>query len=417
MDINILVIAQLLRLLRIPRVNSLTKTSIAFQNFWMRQNVARTMLASFIFKLVAVSHWIACLWSFIAFVQVWTFGDALGEEANWISYWYEHNYVEGGIDPIGWRNDLDRYALSLFWSIQSVTSIGYGNIVPVTRLEYFFSNILMLLSGLFWAFTIGNLVSIVDHMNSVRNQYKKNLDQANTLIGSFSQATAGPPDKQADVGVGDPAVIGRRIRKFVTSQFDGTILNRPTECNSPYLDQVFPTLQSLSFELRRLASLHLMRKYLQMVPYLSSKYLSPEEQSNLAFKCRLMEFSVAEEFVKHPQYGRGVMILRRGMIVGTVGSHGVNAPVDFHTYGIDDPIAVNNALVEDSVFKNGHLPMYRFVSYSVIVFISQSVIYEVLNANKTAWKNCARWKYLQACLLKWARDKKSNSECPYDTVI
>ena len=143
-DLNLLVIAQLCRLLRIPRVNVLIKSSIAFQTWWERQDVARAMLASFILKLIVVAHWIACFWSFIAFIQVWTFGDALGEEANWISNWYELSYVKGGIDPIGWQNDIDRYALSLFWSIQSLTSIGYGNIFPTTRLEYFSANILMI---------------------------------------------------------------------------------------------------------------------------------------------------------------------------------------------------------------------------------------------------------------------------------
>ena len=112
-------------------------------------------------KLVVVSHWLACLWSFIAFCQSWSFGEGLAEGANWISNWYDSSYVEGGLDPIGWSNDIDRYALSLFWSIQSLTSIGYGNIVPVTRIEYYFANILMLLSGLFWAFTLGNFVNLL----------------------------------------------------------------------------------------------------------------------------------------------------------------------------------------------------------------------------------------------------------------
>lgn len=64
-----------------------------------------------------------------------TFGSALGREVNWISNWYDGSFIEGGINPIGWENHIDRYGLSLFWSIQSLTSIGYGNIAPVTRLE------------------------------------------------------------------------------------------------------------------------------------------------------------------------------------------------------------------------------------------------------------------------------------------
>ena len=126
----------------------------------------------------------------------------------WNSYWYESNYVEGGVNPIGYDNDIDRYALSLFWSIQSVTSIGYGNIVPVTRLEYYFANILMLGQGLYWAFTIGNIVSVVRHMNSNDQQYKRSLDRANNMIRSFS------PTIKEEVGA---SLRSRRDRKSVYS--------------------------------------------------------------------------------------------------------------------------------------------------------------------------------------------------------
>ena len=53
----------------------------------------------------------------------------------WISSWYAGSYVEGGINPIGWGNAHERYHLCLFWAIQSITSIGYGNIAPVTTVE------------------------------------------------------------------------------------------------------------------------------------------------------------------------------------------------------------------------------------------------------------------------------------------
>jgi len=54
--------------------------------------------------------------------------------------WYDNSYVEGGLNPIGWNNPIPRYFLCLFWSIQSITSIGYGNIAPVTTAEYGLAN-------------------------------------------------------------------------------------------------------------------------------------------------------------------------------------------------------------------------------------------------------------------------------------
>mmetsp|Transcript_1045 Transcript_1045/g.2289 ORF Transcript_1045/g.2289 Transcript_1045/m.2289 type:complete len:417 (+) Transcript_1045:429-1679(+) len=402
---HLLAITQLLRLLRISRINGLTKSSINLQTWWEKRNVAEVMMASFILKLVVVSHWIACFWSFLAFVSVWSFGPALGEHANWISNWYGLSYVEGGINPIGWENNIDRYALSLFWAIQSVTSIGYGNVVAVTRIEYYFANILMLLSGMFWAFVIGNLVGVVAHMTEKQQTYRKKLDEANQTIRCFNSAAVGPLEEQTDFG--DAAAVATRIRRFVSAQYGRTGLTLPTEWPSPTLEQVFPILEGLSLELRQLSSLHLLGKYIEMVPYLSSKYLTTKEQANLAFKCTYLEFSRGETFMKHPRLGRGIMIPMKGSCISldTVGNRDINEPIGFKTYSIDKPVATNDILVEDSFLQKSQ-PLYHFISYSLVLFIPQSAIFEVVTANKIAWKNCARWKYLQTCMLKWSRDMK-----------
>ena len=249
-------------------------------------------------------------------------------------------------------------------------------------------------------------MSIVEHMNSTQNQYKQQLDAANTVIKSFSYSPTNSDysDEHAEVGVGEPGVVTKRIRRYVTQQYDRTMFNRPTGTGLT-LDDVYPSLNSLSPELRRLSSLHLMRKYLEMIPYLSSKYLSPAEQSNLSFKCVHLEFSRGENFVRHPEFGRGILIPKRGMALYIGESHNIHGHASMETFGIDDPIAVNQVLVEDSFFGN-KLPMLRFASYSVVIFIPQTVIYELFEAKKAIWKDCARWKYLQTCLAKWANDIK-----------
>jgi len=399
----LLAITQLLRLVRISRINLLTKSSIDIQTWWEKQNVAQAMLISFILKLVMMSHWIACFWSFLAFVSVWSFGRALGEAPNWISNWYGSSYVEGGINPIGWESDIDRYALSLFWTIQSLTSIGYGNVVAVTRVEYYFANILMLVSGMFWAFMIGNIISVVGHMNSHRDNYRKHLDEANMLIRCFTLTT---DDTNNHADIEDANVVATRIRRFVSAQYDGPMTSRPSEYTSPTLDQVFPTLGGLSLELRHMATLHLVAKYIEMVPYLSHDYLTRKEQASLAFKCIYLEFSRGETYTKHPRYGRGVMVMKQGSCIslGLVGSRIIREARCLKTYSIDNPIAVNDTLVEDS-FLGGNEPLYRFMSYSLVVFIPQSAIFEVLKDKKMAWKNCARWRYLRTCLVKWSRDR------------
>ena len=105
---------------------------------------------------------------------------------NWIGNWYNDNYVEGGLNPIGWSNPIPRYFLCLFWAIQSITSIGYGNIMPVTNIEYGFANALMLLCGIFWAYVIGALVDVVQKMGNINQEYIDRMHEANEMVKDFT---------------------------------------------------------------------------------------------------------------------------------------------------------------------------------------------------------------------------------------
>lgn len=400
---------QLLRLIRITRIRFLAKSSLVFREWWERQDVVHAMLAYEIFMLTVVAHWISCIWSLIALIEAGTFGDALADEPNWISQWMDQSYVDGGINPIGWENDIERYGLSLFWSIQSITSIGYGNISPVTVAEYYFANFLMLLSGIFWAYIIGKIIGIAQYISADRMAYKRKMEEMNEMIGCFSPKV-GDKDEATDtqIGVGRGDIVAQRMRRFVSNHYDSKALDQTYgDFNTETLEQIFPSINGLSPELRRLASIHLMRKYFELVPYLSSAYLSTEEQSRLAFKCKFLEMSRGELYTTHPKYGRGIMILRKGFVIrsGSEWINGVYESPRFATYGTDKPIGVDDSLVEDE-YLGMQRPAYRFISYSLVIFIPQSVVYEVLSTNRDAWRDCARWRYLRVCLRKWARDRR-----------
>jgi len=327
------------------------------------------------------------------------------------------------IDPIGWDNDVDRYVLSLFWAIQSVTSIGYGNIAPVSRVEFFMANILMLVSGVFWAYAIGNIINILDHVHSSEEVYKKRMDLANIFINSFAptdpsgganyregdSGSFAPTDPKRDpaIGVGDSEMLATRIRRFLTAQYNKTSRLHPnSDFNLKTLEQVYPVIEHLSPELRRFSSLHLHRGALETIPYLSSKYLSPSEQSEVAFKCVYLEFGRGDTFYEHDLYGKGIMILKSGFCTASRKSK----PGQLRWYTRKNPIGINDVLVEGNFIKRFEQRRLLFYSYSLVLYIPRSVILEVLKKRPDIWKDCARWRYLKACLLKRAREKNKREE-------
>eukprot|EP00984_Skeletonema_dohrnii_P031979 scaffold25271_cov86-Skeletonema_dohrnii-CCMP3373.AAC.2 len=349
-------IIDMIKLLRLTRVTSLTKST--------------------------------CFWAFVAFAQAHTYDFTKeGVPPTWISAWYESSYFPGSIDPIGWSNDVDRYALSLFWAIQSVTSIGYG---------------------VFWAYAIGNIIQILDHVHSSEVLYKVKMDSANSLINCF--APTDNPSREPDYGVGDSEMLATRIRRFLTSQYHKTArLDLSSEFNSKKLEEVYPMIEHLSPELRQLSSLHLLRAFLEKIPYLSSKYLSPDEQSEVAFKCVFIEFGRGETFYEHQKYERGIMILKNGFCMASRKSkHGHKR---WYTRG--NPIGISDVLVDADCLGRDERRRLLFYSYCLALYIPRSVILDVLKKKPRIWKDCARWCYLRACLLKWAREisgKRLNSD-------
>jgi len=67
----------------------------------------------------------------------------------------------GLIDKDSW----DQYVASYYWSFQTLTTVGYGDIPPKTLLERIFANIWMVIGVGFYSFTIGNLSTILANID------------------------------------------------------------------------------------------------------------------------------------------------------------------------------------------------------------------------------------------------------------
>jgi len=405
-NLRIYFVLELFKLLRLVRIKKIMQTSEVMSSIWERINVEMALTLKFIFMIILTSHWIACIWGLIAFQEAGSFGDPLLENLNWISNWYEISYVEGGLNPVGWANAIPRYWLCLFWAIQSITSIGYGNIVPVTSVEYGFANFLMLMCGVFWAYIIGNLVEVVQSMGSMTKEYVTRMNEANQMMHDFTvkelpESVAGSVYTKSS----------KRVRRFITNQRD---VKNWSDSNACTLSDTYPTLSILSPELQRVCALHLTYSLLETIPYLSSKYLSPEEQADIAMQCVTLEFSASEKFVAHPDLGRGVLIFRRGFAV--VSRNVATEYFTWHSDLTDRPIDVNEVLVEDDCFKE-HQLVYHFVGFTKVFFVPRSAIMGVLEKNERAWKECARWRYFMAGLVLYSlRDSRKAFEDFHDCL-
>ena len=185
-----------------------------------------------------------------------------------------------------------------------------------------------------------------------------------------------------------------RVRHFITSQREMANKNWLDSTNACSLHDAYPTLRILSPELQRVCALHLAHSLLETVPYLSSKYLTPEEQAGVILKCVKMEFSSGERFVKHPDLGRGCFLYRSGD--GCIAT-------STRTWR-KGPVNVDEVLVDDDHLREHHTA-FHFVGFTKAFFLPRAVIMAALDNNERAWKECARWRKFMAAFILYSSSR------------
>ena len=409
--LGLVLIGGCLKLIRLFRARAILRSSDVITNIRLKNDSQKLALMKYTVLLIIICHWWACVWCFVAFLEVRSFSAGLLEEPNWIGAWYDGNYGPGSPNPIGLDRHLDRYVLSLFWSIQTITSIGYGNISPITYAEWWVGATLQLLAGVAWAYFVGSLVGVAAGFNAEEESFNQRADEANALIRFFNKPTFGKSRNATLTGINDhdmhmsivgsfdqptslnEAMVAKRIRQFIFEQYKVS----PASSSINGMEDIFPILSTLPPELQKMSAVLVLQKDLEVVPYLSSKFLSMEEQCRVALSCKLLEFS-PDEVVKLNEFelGRGVFVLKSGCAFVVRNNHDNPLKDRFQLLTAGSAFGTGKVLIDE-----GHPAskgLLKFLTMGAVVFIPISTISAILEKNKNAWKNCARWKYVATML-------------------
>lgn len=128
----------LMGLLKTARLLRLVRVSRKIDRY-SEYGLAVIVLLTCLFTLTA--HWLACVWHAIGIVEA-------RDDSGWLSY------LAGEISrPINQSNPTSgpslntRYITSLYFTLSSLTSVGFGNIAPSTNSEKVFAIIVMIVGG------------------------------------------------------------------------------------------------------------------------------------------------------------------------------------------------------------------------------------------------------------------------------
>ena len=138
------------------QVESTMKIGVGFQR----------LVFSFLFFLIFI-HILSCVWVLVAQLQenfegTWMAGDADGVKFYKMS------------SPL-------QYLTSAYYTVTTITTVGYGDISGVTTIEKVFCIFIMLIGVIAFSFFSGSLASIIQNHDTTNAKFQDKLESLNHI--------------------------------------------------------------------------------------------------------------------------------------------------------------------------------------------------------------------------------------------
>uniref|UniRef100_A0A6Q2WSK3 Voltage-gated delayed rectifier potassium channel KCNH4 n=1 Tax=Esox lucius TaxID=8010 RepID=A0A6Q2WSK3_ESOLU len=165
-------VVSVVHLLKTVRLLRLLRLLQKMDRYSQHSTVVLTLLMS-MFALLA--HWMACIWYVIGKKEMEA--NAYSWDIGWLHELgkrLESPYdALGGVNGTGLSGPSLRsvYIASLYFTLSSLTSVGFGNVSANTDAEKIFSICTMLIGALMHALVFGNVTAIIQRMYSRWSQY------------------------------------------------------------------------------------------------------------------------------------------------------------------------------------------------------------------------------------------------------
>ena len=309
------VLFRIIRLLRMLKLARVLKASRILQrhlldvvtNYFELTYAVLELLKLFVL-LIVWSHWQACLWGlvsgFMADLNI----------PNWLTTFRE-GFTEDTGHTAGPGDECARRVLSaqpqtlpplaklyltssqpaalaradsaaLYWSIMTLTSIGYGEFTPVNTAERYLCSVYMMLSGVIWTYAIGSVASIATTLNPNVVLFHNTMDSLNIFMRER----------------GLPGSMRITLREYF---HNARRVHQVTD-DSELLQRLSPLLQGT-------VALAANKRWLDHVWYFRSLGDSREGREFIASISKML---VIRAYVSHERLPIGQLyVLRRGLVV------------------------------------------------------------------------------------------------------
>ena len=282
---SVVLLVRLLALLRLIRFFVILRRWESLS--WTHPGYIRVL--KYLGMVLIFAHCIACLWFAVAYID---------------GYPADSWAVAAGIEN---SDPVTQYVRSLYWTITTMTTVGYGDISPGRTSEYLLASLIMLMGASLYAFIIGGVASLLGNLQAARNSYQEHMES----VEQYLRARRIPPH------------LGTRVHNFYEY-----LWHRHKGLNEQTL------LSDLPESLRLDIMLHLARDVLEQVPLF--KHCSPVLRNKLLLALKPATFAPGNFLVREGEMGKSIFFITIGEVEITAGddgkNHGKMGPGDYFGY-------------------------------------------------------------------------------------
>ncbi|XP_069761064.1 voltage-gated delayed rectifier potassium channel KCNH4-like [Narcine bancroftii] len=171
-------VTSLVHLLKTVRLLRLLRLLQKLDRYSQYSAMVLTLLMS-MFALLA--HWMACIWYVIGRSEM-EMNDPHSWDIGWLNELGKRLETPYTNNSLGGPTIRSAYIAALYFTLSSLTSVGFGNVSANTDAEKIFSICTMLIGALMHAVVFGNVTAIIQRMYSRRSLYHTRMKDLKDFI-------------------------------------------------------------------------------------------------------------------------------------------------------------------------------------------------------------------------------------------
>ena len=216
-----------------------------------------------------IDHWVACLWFFIGETT------KISNES-----WLTSASLENA-------RTTTQYMKSLYWSITTLTTVGYGDITPTNDLEIAFTLVIMFLGVSMYAFIIGNVASLIANLDANQGRFREKLDQIQAYM------------RERRI----PSPLQQQVRDYYQYMWE---YSHDASMELDFLDELPHSIKTRIY-------LHLHQELLEKVPLF--KEADKGFIEDLVIKLRPRILPPEDYIIREEQLGHEMYFIKRGEVI------------------------------------------------------------------------------------------------------